>query len=152
MKCYPEYKESGVDWIGEIPNHWRYSRLKFHLAENSGGIWGQDDEFGNGTFVLRSTEITIDGSWDLQRLIKRQLGEEEAERFLLREDDLVITKSSGSQDHIGKTGLVDKKIESMFVCYSNFVQRIHPNTHINSKFLHYFMNCFLAREQYKVSK
>ena len=149
MKCYPEYKESGVDWIGEIPNHWRYSRLKFHLAENSGGIWGQDDEFGNGTFVLRSTEITIDGSWDLQRLIKRQLGEEEAERFLLREDDLVITKSSGSQDHIGKTGLVDKKIESMFVCYSNFVQRIHPNNHINSKFLHYFMNCFLAREQYK---
>ena len=149
MKRYPEYKDSGVDWIGEIPNHWRYSRLKFHLAENSGGIWGQDDEFGNGTFVLRSTEITIDGSWDLQRLIKRQLGEEEAERFLLREDDLVITKSSGSQDHIGKTGLVDKKIESMFVCYSNFVQKLHPQSHINSKFLHYFMNCPLAREQYK---
>ena len=149
MKRYPEYKESGVEWIGEVPNHWRYSRLKFHLAENSGGIWGQDDEFGNGTFVLRSTEITIDGSWDLQRLIKRQLGEEESERFLLREDDLVITKSSGSQDHIGKTGLVDKKIESMFVCYSNFVQKLRPQSHINSKFLHYFMNCPLAREQYK---
>ena len=149
FRRYPEYKESGVDWIEEIPNHWRYSRLKFHLTENSGGIWGEDDEFGNGTYVLRSTEITIDGHWDLQRLIKRELSREETERFLLKKDDLVITKSSGSQDHIGKTGLVDEKIESMFVCYSNFVQRIRPKNHINSKFLHYFMNCSLAREQYK---
>ena len=84
MRRYPKYKESGVDWIGEIPNHWRYSRLKFHLAENSGGIWGEDDEFGNGTYVLRSTEITIDGHWDLQGLTKRELSKEEAERFLLR--------------------------------------------------------------------
>ena len=149
MKRYPEYKESGVKWIGEIPEHWRYSRLKFHLSENSGGIWGKDDEFGNGTYVLRSTEITIDGHWDLQNIVRRQLNNEETERFLLKKNDLVITKSSGSQDHIGKTGLVDEKIESMFVCYSNFVQRIRPKNHINSKFLHYFMNCPLAREQYK---
>ena len=149
MKRYPEYKESGVGWIGEIPNHWRYSRLKFHLTENSGGVWGEDDEFGNGTYVLRSTEITIDGHWNLQNIIRRQLSNEETEKFLLKKYDLVITKSSGSQDHIGKTGLVDEKIESMFVCYSNFVQRIRPKNHINSKFLHYFMNCPLAREQYK---
>ena len=61
MKCYPDYKNSGAEWIGEIPNHWSYSRLKFHLTKNSGGIWGKDDECGNGTYVLRSTEITIDG-------------------------------------------------------------------------------------------
>ena len=139
----------GIEWIGEIPAHWRYSRLKFHLTENSGGIWGEDDEFGNGTYVLRSTEITIDGHWDLQKLIKRELSKEEAERFLLKKGDLIVTKSSGSQDHIGKTGLVDEKIESMFVCYSNFVQRLRPQSHINSKFLHYFMNSTLAREQYK---
>ena len=22
MQRYPEYKESGVEWIGEIPEHW----------------------------------------------------------------------------------------------------------------------------------
>ena len=149
MKRYPEYKDSTVEWIGEIPKHWKCSRLKFHLTENSGGIWGEDDEFGNGINVLRSTEITIDGHWDLQRLIKRKLSKEETKRFLLKKNDLVVTKSSGSQDHIGKTGLVDENIESMYVCYSNFVQRLRPENHINSKFLHYFMNCPLAREQYK---
>ena len=149
MRRYPEYKESGMEWIGDIPSNWRSSRLKFHLSENSGGIWGEDDEFGNGIYVLRSTEITIGGHWNLQNLIRRKLSKEEAERFLLKKGDLIITKSSGSQDHIGKTGLVDETIEAMVVCYSNFVQRLQPQSHINSKFLHYFMNCPLAREQFK---
>ena len=149
FRRYPEYKESGVSWIGEIPSNWRSGRLKFHLSENSGGIWGEDDEFGNGTYVLRSTEITIDGHWDLENVIKRKLSKEEAKRFLLKKGDLIVTKSSGSQDHIGKTGLVDDTIEAMVACYSNFVQRLRPQNCINSKFLHYFMNCSLAREQYK---
>ncbi len=26
---YPEYKDSGVEWLGEVPAHWEVSRLKF---------------------------------------------------------------------------------------------------------------------------
>ena len=29
MKRYDKYKESGVEWIGEIPEHWEMSKLKF---------------------------------------------------------------------------------------------------------------------------
>ena len=29
MKRYPEYKNSGVDWIGKIPRHWDVKRLKY---------------------------------------------------------------------------------------------------------------------------
>ncbi|MCY3553383.1 MAG: restriction endonuclease subunit S [Candidatus Poribacteria bacterium] len=31
MKRYPEYKESGVKWIGEIPAHWKIEKIK-HIA------------------------------------------------------------------------------------------------------------------------
>ena len=31
MKRYPEYKESGVEWIGEIPRHWKIEKIK-HIA------------------------------------------------------------------------------------------------------------------------
>jgi type I restriction enzyme S subunit len=31
MRRYPEYKESGVEWIGEIPVHWKISKIK-HIA------------------------------------------------------------------------------------------------------------------------
>ena len=32
MRRYPEYKESGVEWIGEIPKHWKIVRGKFILC------------------------------------------------------------------------------------------------------------------------
>ena len=31
MKRYPEYKESSVEWIGEIPAHWEIAKIK-HIA------------------------------------------------------------------------------------------------------------------------
>ena len=31
-KAYPEYKDSGVEWLGEIPAHWQISPFK-HMAE-----------------------------------------------------------------------------------------------------------------------
>ncbi|MFL9782478.1 restriction endonuclease subunit S [Vibrio cyclitrophicus] len=35
-QAYPEYKDSGVEWLGEIPSHWKTCRLK-HLASIKNG-------------------------------------------------------------------------------------------------------------------
>ena len=34
MKQYPKYKDSGVSWIGEIPEHWKIKRIKVLFFEN----------------------------------------------------------------------------------------------------------------------
>lgn len=36
LKPYPEYKDSGVEWIGKIPEDWEIKRLK-HFTENLDG-------------------------------------------------------------------------------------------------------------------
>ena len=36
FRHYPEYKESGVNWIGEIPKHWKIKRLKYIAVLNMG--------------------------------------------------------------------------------------------------------------------
>jgi type I restriction enzyme S subunit len=33
LKPYPEYKDSGVSWLGEVPEHWDVRRLKYLLRE-----------------------------------------------------------------------------------------------------------------------
>ena len=33
MKRYDSYKGSGVEWIGEIPSHWKLKKIKHHLLE-----------------------------------------------------------------------------------------------------------------------
>jgi len=37
FKPYPAYKDSGVEWLGEIPAHWEVKRLK-HLARIESGL------------------------------------------------------------------------------------------------------------------
>jgi hypothetical protein len=32
-KPYPSYKRSGVEWLGEVPEHWEVASVK-HLAGN----------------------------------------------------------------------------------------------------------------------
>jgi type I restriction enzyme S subunit len=33
LKPYPEYKESGLPWLGRVPSHWKYRRTKFLFRE-----------------------------------------------------------------------------------------------------------------------
>jgi hypothetical protein len=33
MKKYDNYKDSGIEWIGEIPEHWDESKIKYLSKE-----------------------------------------------------------------------------------------------------------------------
>ena len=35
MNSYPLYKSSGINWLGEIPEHWNTQRLKYHVSINA---------------------------------------------------------------------------------------------------------------------
>ena len=41
-KPYPAYKDSGVEWLGEIPEHWEIKRLKFVADVLPGVAKGRD--------------------------------------------------------------------------------------------------------------
>ena len=45
---YPIYRDSGVEWLREIPAHWEVKRLK-HLGELQAGAGFPDDEQGDRT-------------------------------------------------------------------------------------------------------
>ena len=140
-------KPSGIDWLGDIPEGWEVKDLKYLLDRNDGGVWGEDFD-DDGTPVLRSTEIDIGGEWRLDEFATRKLTPQEKQKALLKEGDLLITKSSGSELHIGKTALVNKEIDDLGCCFSNFMQRLRPKKDVSSKLLFYFFNSYIAREQY----
>ena len=143
---YPNYKDSHVEWLGEIPKHWEVKPVKAALVRNDGGVWGEDFD-DNGTIVLRSTEQTAEGRWRIEKPARRRLSAGEATYAKLRVGDLLVTKSSGSARHIGKTSVVDTQIAALNCCYSNFMQRLRVSAKYVPQFFWYFMNCPVAREQ-----
>ena len=34
LQSYPAYKDSGVEWLGDVPEHWEVRRLKHWLEIN----------------------------------------------------------------------------------------------------------------------
>lgn len=42
-RAYPEYKDSGVEWLGEIPEHWSMKRLKYSVFFFGGGTPSKDN-------------------------------------------------------------------------------------------------------------
>lgn len=44
LKAYPEYKDSGVEWIGEIPRRWNVSKLKYLASIETGNTPPKSDE------------------------------------------------------------------------------------------------------------
>lgn len=146
LKPYPAYKDSGVEWLGMIPARWQVKPFKALLSRNDSGVWGEDfDE--DGVVVLRSTEQTADGNWIIENPARRRLAAREASEARLAVGDLVVTKSSGSELHIGKASIVDESIAALNCCFSNFMQRLRIVSANQPRYFWYLLNSPVAREQ-----
>lgn len=136
-------------WFKDLPKGWEEAPLKSRLARNDGGVWGEDPAGDDtDTVVLRSTEQRVDGAWNIEAPALRKLTKAEAESGRLNVGDLVVTKSSGSELHIGKTSLVTPEVAALNACYSNFMQRLRVDERTDPRFVHYWMNNELCREQF----
>ncbi len=61
---YPAYKPSGVDWLGEVPQHWEVRRLKTLASIGTGGrdtINREED--GKYPFFVRSQTVERIETW-----------------------------------------------------------------------------------------
>lgn len=96
MKKYDSYKDSGVSWIGKIPDHWDQCRLKSYNSLKGRIGWNglRSDEFLTEGYAYLVTGQDFSGrdiQWDKCYQIERQRYEEDP--FIwLSNGDLLITK------------------------------------------------------------
>lgn len=65
MKKYEAYKDSGIEWIGEIPEGWEISRIKYLLEQSKDGI--KIGPFGSTLTgkVDNEGEYKVYGQWNI---------------------------------------------------------------------------------------
>ena len=118
MKCYPEYKNSGMEWIGEMPGHWEIKKLK-HIAKilpSNVDKHIYPDEIQvrlcNYTDVYYNDYITTDTV-----LKNGSCKESEFAKFVLRKGDVIITKDSETPDDIGVPTYVKEDLDDVVCGY-----------------------------------
>lgn len=111
MKRYDNYKDSGVQWLGEIPKHWNVTKLKF-IGNAIGGLTYTPNDIvedeTNGKLVLRSSNIQNGKlSLDDNVYVKTDI----SEKLTLKKGDILICSRNGSQHLIGKNICIDERTE-----------------------------------------
>jgi type I restriction enzyme S subunit len=102
---YPKYKPSGVEWLGEVPEHWDVKRLKFLLQEPLQYGANEAAELDDPD-LPRFVRITdVDEQGNLREETFRSIPEEVAKPYLLQEDDLLFARSGAT---VGKTFFYQK--------------------------------------------
>ena len=61
MKKYDSYKESGVEWIGEIPSHWDITRIKYKFQIGRGRVISNEDLVEDAIYPVYSSQTLNNG-------------------------------------------------------------------------------------------
>lgn len=130
FKSYPIYKGSGVEWLGEVPEHWGVKRLGLHFCQRSEKVSDRDypplSVTKNGIVPqLESAAKTNDGD----------------NRKLVLSGDYVINSRS---DRKGSSGVstLDGSVSLINIVLKPYLKLISPN------FSHFLLRSYLFQEEF----
>ena len=113
---YDTYKDSGVQWLGEIPGHWEctslgrvlYEKLQYGASESG------DLEYTNDSMrYIRITDITLDGK--LKKDCCKYLSSEIGKNYPVRKGDVLLARSGAT---VGKAFIYNEDNEA---CYAGYL-------------------------------
>lgn len=128
-----QLKESGIEWIGKMPDDWNLTKLKYILrsplqygANESGTDYS--DELPR---YIRITDITMDNK--LKEEGKLSLEEDTAKPYLLYDNDILFARSGAS---VGKTFIY--KIQYGKAAFAGYLIRARINSNkVIADFVYY---------------
>lgn len=126
---YPEYKESGIDWLNEVPKHWELKRLGSKFSQRKEKVSDKDFE-----------PLSVTKNGILPQLANVAKSDASDNRKLVRKGDFVINSRS---DRKGSSGLSDFDGSVSLI---NIV--LEPNSTIDSNFCHHLLKSYLFQEEF----
>ena len=148
FKPYSAYKDSGVEWLGEVPQSWSVYSLKRTVDGCVNGLWGDEPDGENDIAVIRVADFERSFSTvGLDKLTYRSITPKERQSRLIKSGDLLIEKSGGGEKTL--VGCVVLFTHEFDAITSNFVARMRPLAEFDSQFLCYaFGNLYQGRVNY----
>jgi len=131
---YPEYKESGVEWLGGVPRHWDVSKVKLHFDIQLGKMLqpeprGIDDE---EVTYLKAGHVQWE-KIDLHELPTMWASPKEREKFRVVSGDLLVCEGG----EVGRSALLASLEQECII--QNALHRVRPLDHTCTKYLNYLM-------------
>lgn len=135
-------KDSGVEWIGEIPEGWRIQRLKFAVESHFGGVWGKaqgEDEIDSICVRVADFNYPLLSVNFNDEMTVRAYKSSVFKECSIKYGDILLEKSGGGEvTPVGRSVAFESKSDMM--C-ANFIECLRPKKQQNYRFLNYWLSC-----------
>lgn len=139
-----EMKDSGVEWIKQVPSTWSEHRLENLVDSRFSGAWG-DDVKGNDYDRICMRIADFDYSRmrfkarEAEYYTKRNYSKAEIAKKTLKRGDILIEKSGGGEKTpVGRAVIYDLDNHAIF---ANFMECIRINDLSTANFVKYYLFC-----------
>ena len=113
LQKYPVYKSSGVEWLGDIPEHWEVKKIKRITQTHKQGYYTENPYIDEGVKLARITDIDDFGNVSFENMPFVEISEKNEKSFQLKKGDFLFARSGT----IGRFGLVNALESSVFASY-----------------------------------
>ena len=124
-------KDSGIEWLGKVPEHWDVCVLRRVLQEHKQGYYTNAPYVDIGVKLLRITDIRPYGQIDSIDCPLVEINDD-LSSFLLKESDFVFARTGGA----GTFGLIENINEP--IVFASYLIRFRFKDTVKSNFLRYF--------------
>lgn len=150
LPAYPAYKDSGVEWLGKVPEHWAVHTLKRAIAQIESGtsVNAADFPAEPGSFGVLKTSCVYTGEFDWTE--NKTVDDADIGRVScpLRVNTLIVSRMN-TPDLVGATGLVTEAPEGIFL--PDRLWQIYFSSSHSPEFIFYFTKSLEYREQVKIA-
>jgi type I restriction enzyme S subunit len=141
---YLKYKASGVEWLGEVPEHWEVRRLKQACTATPSNVDKKSHEgekqvrLCNYVDVYYNDEIT-----EAIDFMVATASDDQITKFTLRAGDTIITKDSETADDIAIAAFVPRDLPGVVCGYH--LSMIRPRSSVDGRFIKWLFGSRYAK-------
>ncbi len=143
-------KDSGVEWIGIIPESWHVAKLKYFASIRSGITLGK--VYPSETKLVEYPYLrvaNVQGSYvDLTDVAMIKVTEEEAIKYRLKDGELLMTEG-GDRDKLGRGTVWHAQIDPCL--HQNHVFALRTNEKLLAEYVSYLSASFVGRDYFDVT-
>ena len=127
-------KDSGVEWLGDIPGHWGLTRLKRILRRCDYGI--SDSLGGSGDIRVLTMAHVQHGE-----IVLPDVGSIDAvDRTLVLESGDLLFNRTNSRELVGKVGIFRGEPDDRVVTFASYLVRLTARENVETEWLNYLLN------------
>ncbi len=142
-------RDSGIEWLGEVPEHWGVKRLKDVITvPMKNGLFKKKDQFGSGSLLVNVSDLYVDDYFiESETLDRVKTSADERNVYKVDGGDIFFVRSSLKLEGIGRSACyLEDHDDVVFECH--IVNAKPDKKAISSRYLTRYLNSLPVSQEF----